>query len=118
MAVIQQEVRDKLRRLEYKINQPRTAAGTGSDIHAALLEVPPPATSRAEVVLEDPAVTPSTRIMAAFAPLPDAENDIEELEDTALRLFAVAESGQIRFHLSGNAPFTGPFPVHYQLTTP
>lgn len=116
-----QQVRDKLRRLEYKANLSRTASSTsggGAEIQAATLDVPGPAVTRAEVVVIDAAVDPTTRIMAAFAPLADGENDIEELDDTALRLVAVAESGQIRFHLSGNAPFTGLFPVHYLLSTP
>jgi hypothetical protein len=116
-----QEVRGQLRRLEYKANLSRAASttpGAGAEIQAATLDVPAPAVTRAEIVVIDAAVDPTTRIMAVFAPLADGENDIEELADTALRLVPVAESGQIRFHLSGNAPFTGPFPVHYLLSTP
>lgn len=124
---IQREVSERFVRLENKVTFGRVrsrapgaapVSSGGTEIFAATLTVPPPAVSQAEIIHADAAVGVTTRIMASFAPAADTENDHEELADTSMRVVPVAESGQIRFLLSGDAPFVGPFDVLYQLMTP
>lgn len=84
-------------------------------ISTVLLNVPEQALGYSEVVVLDAAVSTTTTVLATLVGELDAENDIEELSDSDMRVFAVAETGQIRFVLTGNGPFTGVFKVNYQL---
>lgn len=68
-----------------------------------------------EIVVTDASVSPTSKIIAVLVGELDAENDLEELQDTAMQLSAVPETGQIRFVLTGNSQFTGVFKVNYQV---
>ncbi|TAG44490.1 MAG: hypothetical protein EAZ30_17210 [Betaproteobacteria bacterium] len=93
------------------------AAGAVGDaaVASAVLNVPTLAPGYAEVVVTNAAVTPASKIMPLLVGELDAENDLEELADSGMRVFAVPEAGQIHFVLTGNGPFTGDFKVNYQL---
>lgn len=95
----------------------QSAGGGGAALNAVVLNVPTLAPGYAEVVVVNAAVTPASKIMPLLVGELDAENDLEELADSGMRVFAVPEAGQIRFVLTGNGPFTGDFKVHYQLTS-
>ena len=60
-------------------------------------------------------VTSASKIFAWLVAELDAENDVEELADTGMAVFAIAETGQIRFVLTGNSAFVGAFKVNYQI---
>lgn len=81
------------------------------------LTVSPVATSYAEVVHADPAVSPASKIIASLVGELDAENDLEELSDSQMRIFAIAESAQIRFVFTGLGSFAGPFKINYEVRT-
>ncbi len=91
-----------------------SAGGGGAVLKQTVLTVPSVG-YYAEVVVLDPDATGSAKVSAQWAGELDAENDIEELADSGLRVFAVPEAGQIRFVLTGIARFVGDFKVNYQL---
>ena len=95
--------------------QSQLGGGGGTSLATATLNVPA-ATRYAEVLVAVPASTATSKVIASLVPLLDAENDAGELIDTALQVLPVAEVGQVRFILSGNAPFVGQFTAHYLLT--
>ena len=90
-------------------------AGGGTAVASTVLNVPTLALGYAEVVVLNAAVSPTSKVMPLLVGELDAENDLEELADSGMRVFAVPEAGQIRFLLTGNGPFTGDFKVNYQL---
>lgn len=69
----------------------------------------------AEIVLPAAGVTATDRVTAELVGRLDAENDLEAISDSSLRLFAVAEADQIRFVITGTGPFVGPFPINYEV---
>ena len=73
-------------------------------------------TGYAEVVVAYGGVTTSSKVMAQLVGELDAENDLEELADSNMQVFAVPEAGQIRFVLTGNGAFTGNFKTNYWVT--
>lgn len=91
---------------------------SGNVAASATLNVTPVANGYAEVVLPYAGLTAAAKVIAAFSPSLDEENDAEEISDAQLRLTAVPEAGQIRFvFISANGcPFVGAFKVHYQVT--
>lgn len=89
--------------------------GGGASIVQAVLNVADVAPGYAEVVVTDAAVSAASKIMALLVGELDAENDLEELADSAMRVFAVPEAGQVRFVLTGNGPFVGDFKTNYQV---
>ena len=91
------------------------AAGAPAAILTAMLVITPLAYGYAEVVLPSPGVTSASKIFAWLVAELDAENDVEELVDTGMAVFAVPETGQIRFVLTGNSAFVGDFKVNYQI---
>lgn len=84
----------------------------------AVLTVAAVSYNYAEVALAVPAVTLTSIITAHLVPELDAENDVEELADSNMRVFAIPEAGQIRFVLTGNGAFVGDFKVFYEVTNP
>lgn len=69
----------------------------------------------AEVVVAAAGVTTASKVLCWLVAELDAENDVEELADTGMAVFAVPEAGQIRFVLTGNSAFVGAFKVNYQI---
>jgi hypothetical protein len=69
----------------------------------------------AEIELIAAAVTPLSRIAVDFAPTLDAENDIESLIDDDMKVYAIPETGKIRFILSGIGAFVGDFDICYKV---
>ena len=65
--------------------------------------------------MASPGITVASKIFAGLVAELDAENDVEELADTGMAVFAVPEAGQIRFVLTGNSAFVGAFKVNYQI---
>lgn len=85
----------------------------------ATLSVSPVAKSGyAEVVVVNAAVSVTSLIRATLVGELDAENDLEELADTDMRVFGIAEAGQVRFVLTGNSAFAGDFKVIYEVFNP
>lgn len=89
----------------------------GGGATQVVLNVPAVAQGYAEVVVANAAITATSKLMWLLVGELDAENDIEELNDTSIEIFAVPEAGQIRFVLTGNAPFAGDFKTNYQVMT-
>ena len=97
------------------------SAGGGGSAPPVLVQLTVPLVAfngYAEVVVLNGAVTLSSTIRASLYGRADAENDLEELADTDLRLVAVPETGQIRFVLTGNSPFVGTFSALYEVFNP
>lgn len=90
-------------------------AGTPAPVLTATLTVAPLAYGYAEVVVAALGVTVASKILVWLVAELDAENDVEELADTGMAVFAVPETGQIRFVLTGNSAFVGAFKVNYQI---
>jgi hypothetical protein len=90
-------------------------AGAPAAILTAMLVITPLAYGYAEVVLPSPGVTSASKIFAWLVAELDAENDVEELADTGMAVFAIAETDQIRFVLTGSSAFVGDFKVNYQI---
>lgn len=97
---------------------PTGPAGAGLIGRIATLTIPVVTAGLISITHVDAAVTLGDIIIAAFAPVTDAENDIEEIHDSDLRVFAAAQSGQILFHFASNSRVAGPFTVHYTVHTP
>lgn len=91
-------------------------AGGGLAPVSVVLNVPTLAPGYAEVVVANAAITTTSKVMALLVGELDAENDVEEIADAAMGVFAVPEAGQIRFVLTGNSAFTGAFKTNYQVT--
>lgn len=91
--------------------------GGGAATTQLVLNVPTVVKGYAEVVVMDASVTPASKVLASFAGGVDAENDAEELGDSAMQLAAVPEVGQVRFVLTGHSPFTGDYKINYQVAT-
>ena len=93
--------------------------GGGVPPSQATLQVSPVAKSGyAEVVVVNAAVAATSLIRATLVGELDAENDVEELADTDMRVFGIAEAGQVRFVLVGNSAFAGDFKVLYEVFNP
>ena len=90
-------------------------AGAGIAFATATLTVAPLAYGYAEVVVASAGVTTASKVLCWLVAELDAENDVEELADTGMAVFAVPEAGQIRFVLTGNSAFVGAFKVNYQI---
>lgn len=90
-------------------------AGAPAAILTAMLVITPLAYGYAEVVLPSPGVTSASKIFAWLVAELDAENDVEELADTGMAVFAIAETDQIRFVLTGSSAFVGDFKVNHQI---
>jgi hypothetical protein len=93
--------------------------GVAATPQQATLTVSPVAIAGyAEVVVSVVGVTATSIIRASLVGELDAENDLEELADSGMRVVGVPETGQIRFVLTGNSAFVGPFKVIYEVFTP
>ena len=82
------------------------------------LTVPAVAAGIVSILHVDPVVTGSDIIHAVFAAAADAENDMEEIHDSDLRIFAAAQAGEILFHIHSSALIAGPLSIHYTIHTP
>jgi hypothetical protein len=87
--------------------------GGGLTLTQVTLTVSPVAYAYKEVVVADGTVTALSKITADLVPELDAENDIEGLADMGMRVWAIAEAGQVRFVLTSSGAFVGPFKVNY-----
>jgi len=95
-------------------SQSQLGGGGGPAISAVTLSVGTvAATGYAEVVVVVPGMTGSAKVLPSLVPSLDAENDLEELIDSGMQIYALPEDGQIRFVLSANAPFFGDFAAQY-----
>lgn len=90
-------------------------AGLPAPVLTSVLNVTPMAYGYAEVVVASAGVTAASKVLCWLVAELDAENDVEELADTGMAVFAVPEAGQIRFVLTGNSAFVGAFKVNYQI---
>lgn len=95
---------------------PGAGGGGGAGITQAVLNVASAAINYAEIVVLDVTVSTASKITAQLVGELDAENDLEELSDSAITVFAAPETGQIRFILTSLAPFVGSFKTNYQVT--
>jgi hypothetical protein len=66
----------------------------------------------------DAAVSLGDIIHPTFAPLPDQENDMEEIHDSRLQLYATALAGSIDFSIVSHLPIRGPIRIHYTIHKP
>jgi hypothetical protein len=57
-------------------------------------------------------------IHPTFAPLPDQENDMEEIHDSRLQIYATALAGSIDFSIVTHVPIRGAFRIHYTIHKP
>lgn len=64
-----------------------------------------------DVVVLDASVSPASLLVADL--VPNDHNDVSDLADDQMRVTATPEAGQVRFTLTGNGPFVGPFTVNY-----
>jgi hypothetical protein len=94
---------------------PEGVGSSSASVLATTITVPSPVTY-SETVIASATATASSKVRASLAMRTDAENDIEHAADIGLSLFAQPEEGQIRFVLTANSRFTGPFPVIYEIT--
>jgi hypothetical protein len=95
------------------------ADGAPPPVLQATLTVSPVAlTGYAEIIVTNASVSATSRITAALVGQLDAENDLEEIQDSDLRLFGIPEAGQVRFVITANSPIAGPFNVNYEVYTP
>jgi nitric oxide synthase oxygenase domain/subunit len=65
----------------------------------------------AEVVVLDAAVSPASKLIAQL--VPNDHNEASDLADSHVRLFAIPETGQIRFVITGLGLLCGPFTLNY-----
>ena len=84
-------------------------------MQSVTLAVVPLARDYVEIVQAAPGTLTSAKINAWLVADLDAENDVEELADSRMMVFAIAETDQIRFVLTGNGAFVGNFKVNYQI---
>ena len=92
------------------------AVGAGPAAAAVTLAVSPVARGYAEVVVANAAVTLASVILSHLLGSKDAENDLEEIADGNMQIFAIAEAGQIRFVLTSLSFFSGDFRVGYTIS--
>lgn len=97
---------------------PTGPAGAGLIGKTATLSVPLILGGIVEAVHPDLDVAAGDIIQASFAATSDGENDMEETQDSSLRLFAAAQAGSIRFTLTSDAAIAGPFAVNYTIHQP
>ena len=69
----------------------------------------------AEIFVESEGVAAESKIPCWLVAELDAENDIEELADNGMAVFALPEPGKIKFVLTGRSAFVGVFKVNYQV---
>lgn len=93
-------------------------AGAGLIGKVATLFVPLILGGIVDVVHPDLDVATGDIIQPSFAAVTDAENDMEEIQDSSLRLFAAAQAGSIRFSIVSDAAIAGPFLVQYTIHKP
>ena len=89
--------------------------GSPPPVLSATLTVSALAFGYAEVTVSAPAVTTASKVCCWLVAAFDAENDVEELADTGMAVFAVPGAGQVVFVLTGRSAFVGDFKVHYQV---
>ena len=58
-------------------------------------------------------ITSTTKIMSSFQIETDSENDSEEIQDSNIEVFAIAETDQIRFILTSDSLILGNFKINY-----
>ena len=92
-------------------------SGGGSSATQVTLTVTPVALNYKEIVVVDATVSAVSKIEAYLVGELDTENDLESLSDDNMRVFAIAEAGQVRFVLTGNGAFVGPYKVNYKVGT-
>jgi hypothetical protein len=90
-----------------------TGSGTASAAQVTVT-VPTPATY-SEVVVADASVATTSKVLASFAGKLDAENDLESISDDAIILYAVPETGNIRFVFTSASFIVGPFAINYEV---
>ena len=94
---------------------PTGATGLPAPIFTATLNVTPMANGYAEIFVESEGVAAESKIPCWLVAELDAENDIEELADNGMAVFALPETGKIKFVLTGRSAFVGVFKVNYQV---
>lgn len=67
-----------------------------------------------EFVLSYPGMLGTETITCWFDSTWAEENDLEEIQDSDLRVYAKSEPGQIRFYLASDAPFVGDLAIDYR----
>jgi RNA-binding protein YlmH len=87
-------------------------------IDSLTVTVPSVSRNYAEVVVSVPAISSGDLISASFLGTLDTENDIQSIHDDNIRVYAIAEAGQIRFCFTSDFPFMGPFLINYFSYTP
>lgn len=90
-------------------------AGLPAPIFTAVLNVTPMAYGYAEVVVASAGISAASKVPCWLVAELDAENDVEELADNGMAVFAVPETNQVRFVLTGTSAFVGTFKVNYQI---
>lgn len=105
--------RDILRR----IGALEDSSGSGSSATATqvTLTVSPVATGMTEFTVIDASVTATSKLFATLVAESDAENDAEQIIDDDMKVLAIPGASSIRFLLSANGQFVGPFKVNYQV---
>ena len=68
-----------------------------------------------EVIIADVLVSPSSKILIQL--VPNDYNDASDLSDSRISVYAVPETGQIRFIIIGLGLLCGPFTINYGVTS-
>lgn len=104
----------KIKELPVGDSIPGSGGGSAPVITKIILNIPLPSYN-SEIVVIDASVSVNSIVRAALMVSQDSENDIEHIIDNEIKLYAIPEVGQIRFIMSANALFVGPFPISYEV---
>ena len=105
-------LRDILRRIGALEDSSGGSTATATQV---TLTVSPVATGMTEFTTIDASVTATSKIFATLVAESDAENDAEQIIDDDMKVLAIPGASSIRFLLSANGKFVGPFKVNYQV---
>jgi hypothetical protein len=100
-----------------QIAEANLGGGGGAATAQLVLNVPTVVKGYFEAVVADESVSATSKILATLSGELDAENDVEEISDSGIRVFAIPEAGQIRFVLTGHGLFVGDFKITYQVSS-
>jgi hypothetical protein len=95
---------------------PSVGGGGGNHLTTVVVTVPSPCWEYQGVVTVSGA-TASKKVQATLAQGLDEENDYSTVVDDSIVLTAIAEEGAIRFILSAKSRITGPFTIHYHMSS-
>ena len=88
-----------------------SGGGGGIVWNSVDLPVSTPVLYETEVVHVDALVTNTSTILVTV--IPNDHNDISDISDDQIQVFAKAETGQIRFTITGNSYLCGPYTIKY-----